>query len=187
MYSYGSPHTAAQKQDDQHERTFSSYVRIQVVVLKTCLGRWTIGRSGEREGQGYPCCQHDMMMMMIEFIKNLFWAGRVDSDNPWVQRSILQKNLRIPVFPEIFFLYIPWEQLIRWIPLSIICPYSLIGLALDLFSVCGERHVSFLSKNGACIFLQFKFCLNFSTFAKTSWKYFGETTFNSILIFQLRP
>ena len=42
------PHTAAQKQDDQHERTFSSYVRIQVVVLKTCLGRWTIGRSGER-------------------------------------------------------------------------------------------------------------------------------------------
>ena len=48
MYSYGSPHTAAQKQDDQHERTFSSYVRIQVVVLKTCLGRWTIGRNGER-------------------------------------------------------------------------------------------------------------------------------------------
>ena len=44
----GSPHTAAQKQDDQHERTFSSYVRIQVVVLKTYLGRWTIGRSGER-------------------------------------------------------------------------------------------------------------------------------------------
>ena len=48
MYSYGSPHMAAQKQDDQHERIFSSYARIQVVVLKTCLGRWTIGRSGER-------------------------------------------------------------------------------------------------------------------------------------------
>ena len=39
---------AAQKQDDQLERTFSSYVRIQAVVLKTYLGRWTIGRSGER-------------------------------------------------------------------------------------------------------------------------------------------
>ena len=38
----------AQKQDDQLERTFSSYVRIQDVVLKTYLGRWTIGRSGER-------------------------------------------------------------------------------------------------------------------------------------------
>ena len=48
MYSYGSPHMAAQKQDDQLERTFSSYVRIQVVVLKTYLGWWTIGRSGER-------------------------------------------------------------------------------------------------------------------------------------------
>ena len=39
---------AAQKQDDQLERTFSSYVRIQGVVLKTYLERWTIGRSGER-------------------------------------------------------------------------------------------------------------------------------------------
>ena len=39
---------AAQKQVDQLERTFSSYVRIQDVVLKTYLGRWTIGRSGER-------------------------------------------------------------------------------------------------------------------------------------------
>ena len=39
---------AVQKQDDQHEHTFSSYVRIRDVVLKTCLGRWTIGRSGER-------------------------------------------------------------------------------------------------------------------------------------------
>ena len=48
MYSYGPPHIAVQKQDDQHEHTFSSYVRIRDVVLKTYLGRWTIGRSGER-------------------------------------------------------------------------------------------------------------------------------------------
>ena len=39
---------AVQKQDDQHEHTFSSYVRIRDVVLKTFLGRWTIGRSGDR-------------------------------------------------------------------------------------------------------------------------------------------
>ena len=37
---------AGQKEDDQHEHTFSSYVRIRDVVLKTCLGRWT--KSGER-------------------------------------------------------------------------------------------------------------------------------------------
>ena len=48
MYSYGPPHMGVQKQDDQHEHTFSSNVRIRDVVLKTCLGRWTIGRSGER-------------------------------------------------------------------------------------------------------------------------------------------
>ena len=39
---------SAQKQDNQHEHTFSNYVRIQDVVLKTYLERWTIGRSGER-------------------------------------------------------------------------------------------------------------------------------------------
>ena len=43
-----TPTHGSQKQDDQHERTFSSYVRIRDVVLKTYLGRWTIGRSGER-------------------------------------------------------------------------------------------------------------------------------------------
>ena len=48
MYSCGPPHMAVQKQDDQHEHTFSSYVRIRDVVQKTCLRRWTIGKSGER-------------------------------------------------------------------------------------------------------------------------------------------
>ena len=48
MYSYGPPHMAVQKQDDQHEHTFSSYVRIRDVVQKTCPRRWTIGKSGER-------------------------------------------------------------------------------------------------------------------------------------------
>ena len=38
---------AVQKQDDQHEHTFSSYVRIRDVVQKTCQRRWTIGKSGE--------------------------------------------------------------------------------------------------------------------------------------------
>ena len=39
---------AEQKQDDQHEHALCSYVGIRDVVLKTYLGRWTIGRSGER-------------------------------------------------------------------------------------------------------------------------------------------
>ena len=48
MYSYGPPHMAKEKQDDQLEHTYSSYVRIRDVVLKTYQKRWMIGRSVER-------------------------------------------------------------------------------------------------------------------------------------------
>ena len=41
------PHMAEQKQDDHLEHTYSSYVRIRDVALKTYQRRWTIGRSGE--------------------------------------------------------------------------------------------------------------------------------------------
>ena len=46
-----TPHMAGQKQDDQLEHTFSSYVRIRDVALKTCQRQWTIGRSGERRSR----------------------------------------------------------------------------------------------------------------------------------------
>ena len=60
MYSYGTPHMAEQKQDDQLEHTRSSYVRIQDVALKTCQRRGTIGRSGERgSGVSMLVVQHD--------------------------------------------------------------------------------------------------------------------------------
>ena len=52
--------------------TFSSCVRIQDVVLKTCLGRWTIGRSGER-GSGIsvlPARYDDSFKVQIIFF---FW------------------------------------------------------------------------------------------------------------------
>ena len=39
---------AKQKQDDQLEPTYSSYVRTQDVTLKTCQRRSLIGRSGEK-------------------------------------------------------------------------------------------------------------------------------------------
>ena len=48
MHSYGPPHMAVQKQDDQLELKYSNYVRTQDVTLKTCRRRWMIGRSGER-------------------------------------------------------------------------------------------------------------------------------------------
>ena len=51
---------AKQKQDDQLEHTYSSYVRIRDVTLKTGQKRWMIGRSGEREsGISVLAARHD--------------------------------------------------------------------------------------------------------------------------------
>ena len=60
MYSYGPSHMVEQKQDDQLEHVYSSYVRIRDVALKTCQRRWTIGRSGERgSGISVLAVRHD--------------------------------------------------------------------------------------------------------------------------------
>ena len=60
MYSYGPPHMAVQKQDDQLELTYSNYVRTQDVTLKTCRRQWIIGRSGERgSGISVLAARHD--------------------------------------------------------------------------------------------------------------------------------
>ena len=60
MYSYGTPHMAKQKQGNQLKCTYSSYVRIRDMALKTCQGRWTIGRSGEKGSGIYALgARHD--------------------------------------------------------------------------------------------------------------------------------
>ena len=67
MYSYGPPHKAVQKQDDQLELTYSNYVRTQDVTPKTCRRWWMIGRSGERgSGISVLVARHDDMMMIIK-------------------------------------------------------------------------------------------------------------------------
>ena len=43
-----TPHMVEQKQVDQLEPTYSSYVRIRGAALRTCQIRWTIGRGCER-------------------------------------------------------------------------------------------------------------------------------------------
>ena len=107
-YSYGSPHMAAQKQDDQHERTFSSYVRIQVVVLKTCLGRWTIGRSGER-GSGisvlparYDDDDDDVLTLKSSEKK---WRGMTSPTLLTTPKTITE-HLDFSLRKEIIYMYI---------------------------------------------------------------------------------
>ena len=62
MYSCGPLHMDEQRKDNKLEPTYSSSVPIRDVILKTCRKQWTI-RKGRREGQGYLCWWHDMMMM----------------------------------------------------------------------------------------------------------------------------
>ena len=52
---------AKQKQNEQLEHTYSSYVRIRDVALKACQRRWMIGRSGERgSGISMLAARHDV-------------------------------------------------------------------------------------------------------------------------------
>ena len=55
------PHTWMCKEwDDQHELTYSSYVRTRDVTLKTCRRRWMIRRNGERRsGISAQAARHD--------------------------------------------------------------------------------------------------------------------------------
>ena len=69
MYSCGPPHMDVQEWDDQHELTYSSYVRTRVVTLKTCRRRWMIGRNGERRsGISAQAARHDDDDEMVEFL-----------------------------------------------------------------------------------------------------------------------
>ena len=61
----------SKKPDDQHEHTFSNYVRIRDVVQKswkTARNEWEKWRE---RGQGYPCYQHDLVMMIYIYISSL--------------------------------------------------------------------------------------------------------------------
>ena len=62
------------KAGDHLEHTFSSYVRIRDVALKTCKRRWTIGKSGERvSGISVLPAWHDDDV----FIYQPLWMGRM--------------------------------------------------------------------------------------------------------------
>ena len=67
---------AGQKQDDQLEHTFSSYVRIRDIAQKNYQRRWTIGRSGERgSGISVLAARHDddddncLLKIIISYLK----------------------------------------------------------------------------------------------------------------------
>ena len=97
MYSYGPPHMAGQKRDDQIEHTYSSYVRIRYVAQRPARGN---ERKGDvaRDGQGYPCLRHDMNLMMnrvskvlLKRLEDLEIRPRVET----IQTTTLLRTARI--------------------------------------------------------------------------------------------
>ena len=87
---------AVQKQDDQHEHTLSSYVRIRDVVLR----RWTIGRSDER-GSGIS-----VLLARHDDDDDEFWHDLITLN--WI-------NVFIYIFIklQIFVLYYTGHQVIK--------------------------------------------------------------------------
>ena len=68
-----TPYLAEQNQDDQLEHTYSSYVRIRDVALKTCQMWWTIEKSGERgSGISVLAARHDDVYIYIYTIQAHF-------------------------------------------------------------------------------------------------------------------
>ena len=71
MYSYVPPHMAKQKQYDQLEHTYTSYVGIRDVALKTCQKRWMIVRSGERgSGISMLASRHSFIWTQLNSFKH---------------------------------------------------------------------------------------------------------------------
>ena len=117
MYSYGPPHMAEQKQDDQLEHTFSSYVRIRDVALKTCERRWTIGRSGERwSGISVLAARHDdddyyysLCVLLHQRLLMAFHWTPSDSKSPQISRILFRISGR---FHQCFYLNVSVRPLI---------------------------------------------------------------------------
>ena len=93
MYSYGPPHMAGQKQDDQLEHTFSSYMRIQDVAQKTYQRWWTIRRSGERgSGISVLAARHDDDVLCIPLSSSSSHTASMDFPDtlpPFVSKGLL--------------------------------------------------------------------------------------------------
>ena len=111
---------AKQKQDDQLEHTYSSYVRIRDVALKTCKRRWTIGRSGKSGSEiSVLAARHDddiyfkqyihiYIYIYIYCLKNkkftkfipqlnywTYWARESEINSSWniISRAVPRENL----------------------------------------------------------------------------------------------
>ena len=95
MYSNGHP-TYGRAEAGRPARTYSSYVRIRFVAMKTCQRRWTIGRSGERgSGLSVLAAWHDDddEISMKDHRLNLVLETRQENyNNNYIKKKYWQKK-----------------------------------------------------------------------------------------------
>ena len=124
---------AVQKQDDQREHTFSNYVRIRDVVLKTYLGRWMIGRSGER-GSGIsvlPAWHDDDDIFYTYSIQYSVWY------------SIHTIFYAYNILYTIFYTYSVYTHFIRGCPRGVMVKAMDCGIVVHEFVLLSRYYVHF--------------------------------------------
>ena len=93
-----TPHMTEQKQDDQLEHTYSGYVRIRDVALKTCQKRWMIGRSSERgSGISVLAARHDdddekSILLLSNFFRDI-WRIKSLNVGYWQLISLIPSTI----------------------------------------------------------------------------------------------
>ena len=121
MYSYGPLHMAKQNQNYQLEHTYSSYMRIRDVALKTCQKRWMIERNGERGSEIFVLAARqdddDIYIYIYIYIRQVktggtflsffysvfsqaFFASFLISGSNWLS-SFCFRSYRLIIFGEI--------------------------------------------------------------------------------------
>ena len=127
MYSYGPPHMAKQKQDDQLKHIYSSYLRIWDVALKTSQMRWMIGRSGERgSGISMLAARHDDDDddILLEWVKSVANLGNV-------RQNLADLNIFAEVV-KMMCLTGQWNAELTWYSLSVAYQIYIYGLKSSL-------------------------------------------------------
>ena len=126
MYSYGPPHMAGQKHDDQHEHTFSRYVRIRDVALKTCQRRWTVGKSGER-GSG-------ISVLVARQDDDDYYYLLLESFSCQHQLMVFHCSLSNSKFPQVFWTLLSIRAILSNVVVWIISTHSLISKSSSPFN-----------------------------------------------------
>ena len=168
MHSYGTPHMAEQKQGNQLEHTYSSYVRIRGVALKTCLRRWTIGKSGERgSGISVLAARHDdddfninshdpynIKKGIVRCLQLRVKAITGDSDSYQEEIKSLRDNLHYNIYPESITsaprnLDRTTENITR--KLTTVCLPYVKGLAEKIQKICNSYDIKTIFRSGSIL------------------------------------